>query len=98
MLNDTGALKLDSQEYLESTPRTWHSNSPSTSSAYNGRSQHYHRNAAIDIDRTVDIAPREIATRRAKRADGLGAEIVQTIRQERIDIRFRAPVSLLVIV
>jgi AraC family transcriptional regulator len=98
MLNDTGALKLDSQEYLENTPRVSQSNSPAASSAHNGRSQHYHRNAAIDIDRTIDIAPREIATRRAKRADGLGAEIVQTIRQERIDIRFRAPVSLLVIV
>ena len=47
---------------------------------------------------TVDIAPREIAARRAKRGDGMAAEIVQTIRQERIDIRFHAPVHLLVIV
>ena len=98
MLNDTAALKLDSQDYLESIPRTWHSNSPAASGIRNGRSQHDDRNAVIDINRTVDIAPREIATRRGKRANGLGAEIVQTIRQERIDIRFRAPVSLLVIV
>jgi AraC family transcriptional regulator len=98
MLNDTGALKLDSQEYLETTPRTWRSNSPAASGSCSGRNQHNDRNAAIDINRTVDIAPREIATRRGKRADGLGAEIVQTIRQERIDIRFRAPVSLLVVV
>jgi AraC family transcriptional regulator len=98
MLNDTGALKLDSHEYLESTARIWHSNSPAASGASNGRSQRDDHNAAIDINRTVDIAPREIATRRSKRADGLSAEIVQTIRQERIDIRFRAPVSLLVIV
>jgi AraC family transcriptional regulator len=47
---------------------------------------------------TVDIAPREIAARRARLGDGMAAEIVQTIRQERIDIRFRAPVHLLVIV
>jgi AraC family transcriptional regulator len=98
MLNDTGALKLDSQGYLESLPGTWHSNSPAASGACNGRSQHDGGNAAIDIKRTVDITPRDIATRRSKRTDGLGAEIVQTIRQERIDIRFRAPVSLLVIV
>jgi AraC family transcriptional regulator len=57
-----------------------------------------HRSATIDIDRNVDIAPREIAARRAKRGDGIAAEIVQTIRPERIDIRFRAPVHLLVIV
>ena len=47
---------------------------------------------------TVDIAPREIAARRAKSGDGMAAEIVQTIRQERMDIRFRAPVHLLVVV
>ena len=47
---------------------------------------------------TVDIAPREIAARRARCGDGMAAEIVQTIRQERMDIRFRAPVHLLVVV
>jgi AraC family transcriptional regulator len=96
MLNDTGAMKLDSQGYLENTLRVSQSNS--SADACNGRSQHYNRNTAVDINPAVDIAPREIATRRGKRGDGLGAEIVQTIRQERIDIRFRAPVSLLVIV
>jgi AraC family transcriptional regulator len=109
MLNDTGALKLDSQGYLENTPRVSQSNSPAASSVdplrfrrrqddSNGRNQHDNRHATIDINRTVDIAPREIATRRGKRGDGLAAEIVQTIRPERIDIRFRAPVHLLVIV
>jgi AraC family transcriptional regulator len=39
-----------------------------------------------------------MAARRAKRSDGMAAEIVQTSRPERIDIRFRAPVHLLVIV
>jgi len=46
MLNDTGALKLDSHEYLESTARIWHSNSPAASGASNGRSQRDDRNAA----------------------------------------------------
>jgi AraC family transcriptional regulator len=109
MLSDTATLKLDSQGYLESNPHTLHSNSPAATNAHplhlkrrqdvsNGRSQPDDRGAAIDINRTVDIAPREIASRRGKRGDGLAAEIVQTIRPERIDIRFRAPVHLLVIV
>jgi AraC family transcriptional regulator len=49
------------------------------------------------INPAVDITPHEITTRRAKRSDGLAAEIVQTIGKERIDIRFRAPVHMLVI-
>jgi AraC family transcriptional regulator len=47
---------------------------------------------------TVDIAPREVATRRSEFGEGLAAEIVQTIRPERFDIRFHAPVHLLVVV
>jgi AraC-like DNA-binding protein len=62
------------------------------------RSLHVRRSSVINVSRTVDIAPREIATRRGKRGNGLAAEIVQTIRPERIDIRFRAPVHLLIIV
>jgi len=54
MLNDTGVLKVDSQEYLESTPRTWHSNSPSASGACNGRSQRDDRNAAVDINQPTN--------------------------------------------
>jgi AraC family transcriptional regulator len=56
------------------------------------------KQSEIRSNSTVDIAPSEFAARRGKRGDGLGAEIVQTIRPERIDIRFRAPVHLLVIV
>jgi AraC family transcriptional regulator len=49
------------------------------------------------INPAVNIIPHEITARRAKRSDGLAAEIVQTTGKERIDIRFRAPVHLLVI-
>ena len=98
MLNDTAAMKVDSQDHLESIARTWHSNPSAASGIRNKRSQHEDRNTAVDINQTVDIAPREIATRRGKRADGLSAEIVQAIRPERIDIRFHASVHLLVIV
>ena len=47
---------------------------------------------------TVDISPRDIVNRRATNCDGMAAEIVQATRRERIDIRFRAPVHLLVVV
>jgi AraC family transcriptional regulator len=105
MLNDDSALLLDSNGQFEDSSRIFHSKSPAVTlqvgrrqDASNGRSSHYNRTDATDIGRTVDIAPREIATRRGKRGDGLAAEIVQTIQPDRIDIRFCAPVHLLVIV
>ena len=109
MLNDTSTLILDSQWPFEGTSGTFPSKSPAATNAHalnfrlrqdasNGRSPHENRSSAIDVSRAVDIAPREIAARRGKRGDGLAAEIVQTIRPGRIDIRFRAPVHLLVIV
>jgi AraC family transcriptional regulator len=52
----------------------------------------------IATEPTVDISPREIANRRATSWDGMAAEIVQTTRRARIDIRFSAPVHLLVVV
>jgi AraC family transcriptional regulator len=107
MLENSAALNLDSRGSLEEIPRTSQSNSLSATNpptlerrrhAHDGRSQHDGHSAAIDTNRTVDIAPREIATRRASRCDGMAAEIVQTIRHDRIDIRFHAPMHLLVIV
>jgi AraC family transcriptional regulator len=107
MLNDNSALLLDSNGQFVNTSRIFHSKPPVVRDTLqigrrqetgNGRSSHYDRSDAADVARTVDIAPREITTRRAKRGDGLAAEIVQTIRPERIDIRFCAPVHLLVIV
>jgi AraC family transcriptional regulator len=108
-LSDTGVLKLDSQRYLESSHRTLHSNSSAATNSHplhfkrrqdinSERSQLGDRSAATDINQAVEIAPRGIATRRGKCGDGLSAEIVQTIRPDRVDIRFRAPVHLLVIV
>jgi AraC-like DNA-binding protein len=47
---------------------------------------------------SIDIWPREIANRQAKRSAAMAVETVQMSRRERIDIRFRAPVHLLVIV
>jgi AraC family transcriptional regulator len=107
MLNNSAALNPDSREYLEGNSRTGPSKSLSSANALafprrpdarDGRGRHDNRNPAVAINPTVDIAPREIATRRARRSDGMAAEIVQTIRRERIDIRFKAPVHLLVIV
>jgi AraC family transcriptional regulator len=107
MLDNSAPLNPDSREYLEEFPRTGQSKSLSAANAFavqrrpdarNGHSRHDDRSHVIAVNPTVDIAPREIATRRGKRGDGLAAEIVQTIRPERIDIRFRAPVHLLVIV
>jgi AraC family transcriptional regulator len=107
MLSNSAALKADSRGYLEKISRTSLSKSPATTNplafqrgqdAIDGHSPNNDRGAVIAINPSVDIAPREIATRRARRCDGMAAEIVQTIRQERVDIRFRAPVHLLVIV
>src|SRR4051812_8015780 len=55
--------------------------------------------AAITIagGAAVNISPRENVSRRARRWDGMAAEIVQMTRRSRIDIRFRARVHLLVI-
>jgi AraC family transcriptional regulator len=90
MLNETAALKLNSQVYLKSALGVFPSN-PSVPTYDN-------RSGPIDVDSSVDIAPRDLVTRRAKHGEGLAAEIIQTIRPERIDIRFQAPVHLLVIV
>src|SRR5262245_15481963 len=54
--------------------------------------------AARGVAPTVDISPREIVTRSPKSWHGMTAEIVQVTRRERIDVHFRAPVHLLVVV
>jgi AraC family transcriptional regulator len=54
--------------------------------------------AVAGITPAVAIAPREVASRRARSANGIVAEIIQMTRRERIDIRFRAPFHLLVVV
>ena len=46
----------------------------------------------------IDISPREIANRQAKSSDGMAAEAVHMTRRERIDVRFRASVNLLIII
>jgi AraC family transcriptional regulator len=109
MLNNSAALKLDSRGYLDGIPHPSPSNFPAATNVHpphlrrhhdtsDGRGQHDDRGAIVAINQAVDIAPGEVATRRARRGDGMAAEIVQTIQQERIDIRFHAPVHLLVIV
>ncbi len=50
------------------------------------------------IARAIDIAPGGIAKRRARSLGSMAAEVVQTTQRERIDVRFHAPVHLLVIV
>jgi AraC-like DNA-binding protein len=54
--------------------------------------------AAVGIGPAVAISPREVANRRARTSNGLTAEIIQVTHRERIDIRFRAPFHLLVVV
>src|SRR4051794_20806115 len=46
----------------------------------------------------VDIAPREIVSRRAQSWNGMAAEIVQMTRRERVDVRYRGPAHLLIVV
>jgi AraC-like DNA-binding protein len=53
---------------------------------------------AVDIAPAVDIWPQAIVSRRHKNWPGVGAEVVQMTRRQRIDIRFLAPVHLLVVV
>jgi AraC family transcriptional regulator len=52
----------------------------------------------VAISPCVEIAPRDIATRRARSCNGMAAEVVRTIRRERIEIGFHASMHLLVIV
>jgi AraC family transcriptional regulator len=66
--------------------------------ASNRHGRQYDPAAVIATEPSIDISPREIANRHAKSWDGMAAEIVQVTRRERIDIRFNAPVHLLVIV
>jgi AraC family transcriptional regulator len=56
------------------------------------------RMAAITAERGIDIAPGEIASRRAKSVDGMRAEVVHTTRRERFDVRFFAPVHMVVFI
>src|SRR5262245_14242427 len=46
----------------------------------------------------VDISPRETVSRRARSWNGMAAEIVQMTRRERVDVRYRGPAHLLVVV
>jgi AraC family transcriptional regulator len=50
--------------------------------------------AAAGDQGSIDISPREVASRRGKSCDGIAAEVVQVTRRERIDIRCRAPVHM----
>jgi AraC family transcriptional regulator len=68
------------------------------SAATNIYSLPFRRREASSQWPTVDISPRDIVNRSATNCDGMAAEIVQVTRRERIDIRFRAPVHLLVVV
>jgi AraC family transcriptional regulator len=49
------------------------------------------------IDHSVTISPADGVKRRAVAWPGMAAELVQATRRERIEIRFRAPVHLLVV-
>jgi AraC-like DNA-binding protein len=46
----------------------------------------------------VDVAPRETVSRRARSWNGMAAEIVQLTRRERLDVRYRGPAHLLIVV
>lgn len=56
------------------------------------------RPAGLDaFDEAVKIAPADIVKRRAATSSGMAAEIVQAVKREKIEYRFRAPVHLLVV-
>ena len=46
----------------------------------------------------VDIWPRETVSRRARSWNGMAAEIIQMTRRERVDVRYRGPAHLLIVV
>jgi AraC-like DNA-binding protein len=54
--------------------------------------------AATSMAPAVDIFPPDIATRNALSSGGMTAEVVQMTRRARVDVRFHAPVHLLVVV
>jgi AraC-like DNA-binding protein len=56
------------------------------------------RRGVVGVAPALEISPREIASRRHRSWDAMAGEIVQATRRERIDIRFRAPTHLLVVV
>jgi AraC-like DNA-binding protein len=65
--------------------------------AINQRCRQDEQRAVREVAPTVEIAPHDIAKRCAKSWDGMAAEIVQATQRERIDIRFHAPVHLLIV-
>ena len=66
--------------------------------AINRHARQNDRTAVVTAEGGVDISPREIASRRAKSFDGMTAEIVQTTRRERFDVRFCAPAHMAVFI
>ena len=56
------------------------------------------RPAGLDlIDPAVKISPADIVKRRAVVSHGMAAEVVQAVRRDKIEYRFRAPVHLLAV-
>lgn len=109
MLSNSTALRLDAGAPLFGIPRSPQSDSlkavglPAWASLQRRKAidrprGHDDHGRVTAINPAVDIAPRDIATRRIGRCDGMAAEVVQTIRRERVDIHFRAPMHLLIIV
>src|SRR5262249_53129750 len=56
------------------------------------------RKALIATEGGIDIIPSDVANRRAKSFDGMTAEVVQTTRRERFDVRFCAPIHMAVFI
>jgi AraC family transcriptional regulator len=50
------------------------------------------------LERAIEVAPGEIASRRAKSSGAVTAEIIQMTQRNRSDVRFRAPAPVLIIV
>jgi AraC family transcriptional regulator len=57
-----------------------------------------HRISVTAAAPTIDIYPPEVAGRRVKMCDRMAADLLQSTRQTRVEISFRAPVHVLVVV
>lgn len=66
--------------------------------ASNRRLPHNEGACAALLERGIEVAPRDAVSRQGDGCDGMAAEIVQATRHERLDIRFQAPVHMLVVV
>jgi len=96
------ALALGSNGHFSGLPEA--GTLPAKSAYHSNAYKEGYRHAAqphrttVTAATTVDISPRGSADRRVEASGGMAAELVQSTREARLDIRFHAPVHLLIAV